>query len=184
MNIISRKNLYFLLSGLVIVPGLIFLILFGLNFGIDFTGGSQMEFQITNPKNSLTRSVVKNVIQANHVNVATVTQNAPGDFSIRTEPIDQKKNTEILTLLNTQLGTVKEKSFDTVGPTIGAETEKNALMAVLIASLAITVYIAFAFREVSHPIASWKFGVCAVLALLHDILVVVGIFAILGKLLG
>jgi len=79
---------------------------------------------------------------------------------------------------------IKENSFETVGPSIGQETKANALKAVLIASVAITLYIAFAFRKVSHPVSSWKYGVSAIIALLHDVLVVVGVFSILGVLFG
>ncbi len=180
MNIVKNRKLYFLLSGIVIIPGLISLILFGLKPSIDFTGGSRLEFSY---KKQVDNAVIKKIFTNEHAKVEAITltgQNA----SVRTAPLDQKTKTRIVTNLKGEYPSVVEKSFDTVGPTIGAETESNALKAVLIASIAITLYIAFAFRKVSKPVASWKFGVCAIAALLHDILVVVGIFSILGWLFG
>ena len=183
MDIIGKKNWFFLLSGLVIIPGLISLLLFGLKLSIDFTGGSRVDLGYENVKNLNQEKLVK-VFKDNNVKVHSFQYPDNKTVSIRLDEIDQKKNTKILTELKSLYPQISEKAFERVGPTIGRETEIKALQAVLLASVAITLYIAFAFRKVSRPVASWKFGVAAVVALLHDVLVVIGIFSILGKLFG
>ncbi len=176
MNIISRKNLFFLISAIVIVPGLISLLLFGLKPAIDFTGGSILDLSMTNPS----KTKVEQLLTKEKVRVHSVTISG-SDVLIKTDPTEQSIKNKIEAGLKKEDSKLKEKSFQTVGPSIGRETEVNAFKAVIIASIAITLYIAFAFRKVSKPVASWKFGVCAIIALLHDVLVVVGIFSILGR---
>lgn len=180
MNIIKRKKLFFIISGIIIIPGLISLLLWGLNFGIDFTGGSRFEFSY--PKNVEFRRYL-NVFAKNGAVVKNVRYVSNGAV-IRTQPVDHKINTKIINEFKNISPQISQKSFDTVGPTIGAETVGNAIKAVLIASLIITAYIAFTFREISRPVSSLKFGVCAIAALLHDVFVVVGAFSLLGHFLG
>ncbi len=182
MNIIGRKNLFFIISGIVIIPGLISLFLFGLKLSIDFTGGSRLELGYKNSK-QIDKAIIESAFKKNKAAVSSL-KISGNSISIRSNQLDQKTKTLIITDIKTNAKDVFEKSFDTVGPTIGRETETNALKAVIIASIAITLYIAFAFRKVSRPVASWKFGVCAVIALLHDVLVVAGIFSILGHFAG
>lgn len=182
MNIIGRKNLFFIISGIVIVPGLISLFLFGLKLSIEFTGGSRLELSYKNVK-QIDKKRIENAFKKNKATISSL-KVSDGSVSIRSSQIDQKAKSAITADLKVDNTSIIEKSFDTVGPTIGRETETNALKAVVIASIAITLYIAFAFRKVSHPVASWKYGVCAVVALLHDVLVVAGVFSILGHFAG
>src|SRR3989344_3404096 len=182
MNIVKNRKLYFFISGIVIIPGLISLFLFGLKPSIDFTGGSKIEYQISNTKNQITDKEINDIVKSQKIRVDSI-KRTDKNFTIRTESINQNQKNKISESLNKIDSKITEKSFDTVGPTIGRETEVNAFKAVLIASLAIMAYIAFAFRKVSKPVASWKFGVCAILALLHDVLVVVGIFSLFGHFL-
>ncbi len=180
MQIIKHKNILFLISGLVIIPGIISLILFGLKPSIDFTGGSRTGLNLSLSKDET--SSLKNYLIQKKIHVEEVIISAQGEVLIRTSAMEQKEKDKMIGYIQEKYPKATERSFETVGATIGKETEVNALKAVLLASIAITLYIAFAFRKVSHPIASWKFGVCAIIALLHDILVVVGIFSILGFL--
>lgn len=181
LNIVKNKKLYFLISGLVIIPGLISLVLFGLKLSIDFTGGSKIEYQTTK---SFSTQQIKSAVEAEKIKYEGLQRVSDNSFIVRTESINQAKKNEVTKELAKFDSKIKEKSFTTVGPTIGAETELNALKAVGLASIAIMLYIAFAFRKVSKPVASWKYGLCAIAALLHDILIVVGVFSILGWLLG
>lgn len=182
MDIIGRKNWFFLLSGIIIIPGLISLFLFGLKLSIDFTGGTRIELGSQNISQQDKKKIQK-VFDDNKIKIHSL-QISRNSISAKTEQVDQKKKTKLISDLKVAYPKIIEKSFDTVGPTIGKETEMNALKAVILASIAITLYIAFAFRKVSHPIASWKFGVCAIVALLHDVLVVIGLFSILGHFAG
>jgi preprotein translocase subunit SecF len=176
MNIIGKKNLYFAISLLVIVPGLISLLLFGLRLSIDFTGGSRMT--LTNI-NSSTINEVKREFSKEKVEIATI-QQSKDQTIIRVSTLTSQKHQELITNISKIDPKIKEESFETVGPVVGGETTTNALIGVVLASILIVLYIAWAFREVPKPASSWRFGICAIIALLHDVLVVVGIFSILG----
>lgn len=180
MNIIKQKNIYYLISAMVIIPGLISLLLFGLNPSIEFTGGSRLDLAIKNVKVHPTRDDIKSVIEKEKVKVLTVVSPSKQTYVVRTSPISEEKNKEIVSALSKKYPGITKTSFQTVGATIGRETETNALKAVVIASVAILGYIAFVFRKVSKPVSSWKYGVCAIIALLHDVLLVAGIFSLLG----
>lgn len=179
MNIIGRKNIYFAISLLVIIPGLISLLLWGLNLSIDFKGGSRMTLLFPAVVEDQTITTVKQVYQQDNVTVATV-QPSDKQLIVRTVPLSQQQHQIVLQDLQKKFTGLKEDTFETVGPTIGSETTQNAVEGVILASLLIVLYIAFAFREVPKPANSWRFGICAIIALLHDVLVVVGIFSILG----
>ncbi len=179
MNIIKRKNLYFAISLLVIVPGLISLMLWGLRLSIDFTGGSRETFVLPHNVSQSDIANIKSVFSDDHIQVVTV-QSAGNKLIVRTQNLDQKGHAKIIVDLRRRLPQVHEEAFETVGPTIGSETTTNALKGIGIASLLIVLYIAWSFRSVPRPASSWRFGICAIVALLHDVLVVVGIFSILG----
>lgn len=179
LNIISKRRWFFALSGAVLAPGLIALVLFGLKFSIDFTGGSRLLLE-KNQTSELNQEKIEAIYAKENIEILALT-NERGDTLVRSVPISQNQREKILDEFTKIDPEVNEKSFETVGAVIGNETKVNALKAVAIAIVAITVYVAFAFRVVSKPVASWKFGIVTILTLAHDILVVVGIFAILGR---
>lgn len=173
INLMKYKVWYFIFSLLIILPGLYFLITSGLKLGIDFTGGALLEYKF---EKSVNLDDLKKYGQV-----------TPGDnnaYIIRSKPLEQAQINEIKKSLTDKYGKVEELRVENVGPVIGAELERKAIFAISLASLAIVLYIAFSFRKIPKPASSWRFGVAAVLALVHDILVVVGIFAIFGKFLG
>lgn len=177
MDIIGKKNWYFLISLLVIIPGFISLVLWGLNLSIDFTPGSKLTFSV---KNQEQIQKVEQALKSENVKVFN-TETSTNLISYKTVTIDQSKNNKILTKLGSG---IKEEEFETIGPTIGKETTKNALKALLIASVLIVLYITWSFRSIPKPASSFRFGICAIAALIHDVLVVVGVFSILGHFLG
>lgn len=183
MNIIDKKNWYFLISLLVIIPGLISLLLFGLRLSIDFIGGSRIVYISSNSFTEIDSKNIQSVFNKNKTSIVTLQSNNK-EIIIRTKPLDQKKHFMISTEIEQKMPQVKEETFETVGPVIGGETTGNALKGVLLASVLIVLYIAYAFKSVPKPVSSWRFGVCAIIALLHDVLVVVGIFSILGHFLN
>lgn len=183
MDIVGKKNLFFTLSLLVIIPGIISLFLWGLKPSIDFAGGSRLTFLFPNTVTQTTVDTIKQVFSSQKVQVATV-QYSGKQVIVRTPPIDQSKNASLQNALKQQVGNFKEEEFATIGPTIGSETTLNAFYAVLFASILIVLYIAWSFRQVPKPASSWHFGVCAVLALLHDALVLLGVFSLLGHFFG
>jgi len=178
MNIIGKKNLYFLISLIFILPGVISLILWGLNLGIDFTGGSRMELQIANSK----LQIVQELFKQENIAISSIQQSGDQKILVRTKPLDEKVHQKLKESLEKEK--IQELSFQTVGPTIGAETTQNAIKAILSASILIVLYITWSFRKVPKPASSLRFGICAIIALLHDVLIVVGVFSVLGHFLN
>lgn len=183
LDIIGKKNLYFALSLIVVIPGLIALLLFGLNLSIDFTGGSRLTISFPQKVEQTTSEKIKNTLAKENLKVSTV-ETSGNSLLIRTSPMDQKQNIKFVNTLSKEFKGAKETQFETIGPTIGAETTANAIKAVILASILIILYITWSFRKVPKPASSLRFGVSAIIALIHDVLVVVGIFAILGRFFG
>lgn len=183
INIIKHRRWYYLVSLLLIIPGIVSLLLFGLKLSIDFTGGSRMTFVSKQTISKQTVEKTKQIVQGENVTIAT-TQQSEKVLIIRTVSIDKKANTAILKKIKQEKLPLIEESFETVGPTIGNETTLNAVKSTALATFLIVLYIAFSFRKVPKPASSWKFGVCTVIAVLHDVLVVIGIFSILGHFAG
>jgi preprotein translocase subunit SecF len=185
MNIIGKKTLYFIISGIIIIPGLISLILWGLKPSIDFTGGTLLEYQILDTGKPVTKELLKSVISKQGVEVGSIIESGNHSYVLRLKPIATGKNKEIQKAVETEIkGKVQETRYETVGPTVGVETTVNAFKAVLVASLFIIFYIAWSFRQIPKPYTSIAFGMCAVIALVHDVLVVVGLFSIFGHVWG
>jgi len=180
MDIIGKKNWYFLLSGIVIIPGLISLLLYGLNLGIDFTGGSRLELS---SRQKIDTRKVESIIEKNDTIVHNIRQEGEAVI-IRTNTINQDEKQRIVSDVKKEYKDTQEENFETVGPVVGSETTTKAIIAVILASLMITLFIAWAFREVSKPVASWKFGLCVILTLLHDTLLIIGVFSLLGRFAG
>lgn len=184
IQIISHKKWYFILSLVVIIPGLISLLLFGLKTSIDFSGGSRITLLDNQNVSATDQLHVRKVFASNKVDIATV-QTSARTMIIRTKPLDQKVHTKIINdIAVATKNNIKEESYETVGPTIGAETTVNAIEGVSLAALLIVLYIAWSFRGVPKPTSSWRFGICAIIALLHDVLVLIGIFSLLGHFFG
>jgi preprotein translocase subunit SecF len=182
-DVIGKRNWYFGFSLLLIVPGVISLLLWGLNLSIDFTGGSRMTLLLPQRSNERTVSAVKDVFVGENIEIVTVQQSGK-HLIIRTKPMDDKQDAKVLKKLQSVDSSFKQEEFETIGPVIGREITQKAVNALIIASLLIVLYIAWSFRNVRKPLSSWRFGICAVIALLHDALVVVGIFSLLGHFYG
>ena len=179
LNIIGRKNIYFLISILIIIPGIVSLFLWGLRLSIDFTGGSRATLLFPGSVNQKTVEKVKDVFKQENAEVVSVRQDDKR-LIVQTKPLNEKQDEKIIKSLQKRVGSFKQEEFETIGPTIGAETTINAFKTMGIASLLIVLYIAYSFRAVPKPASSWRFGIAAIIALIHDVLVVVGIFSLLG----
>ncbi|MDP3987968.1 MAG: protein translocase subunit SecF [Candidatus Levybacteria bacterium] len=180
MDIIGKKYLYFIISFIIIIPGIVSLVLWGLNLSIDFTGGSRIQYQISNIKYQISNDDFINIFNKENIKVQSIQRSGNDIYVIRTKPLEQKTHQKIKEAIKKNIKGVDEIGSETIGPTIGSETTANAVKAVIIASFLIVLYIAWAFRKVPKPASSFRFGVCAIIALLHDILLVVGIFSLLG----
>ncbi len=189
MNLLKRKWLYFLFSGLLIIPGTISLFTNGLRLGIDFTGGTLLELKLekaqsgTQVSQSVESSEKEQILKlvGTDAQVSTITKAGDQVYLLRTKPLDKDQVEKLKKDLEPSFGKVTQNRLETVGPTIGQELLRNSFISMGIATLAIVLYIAFSFREVPRPASSWKFGLTAIAALLHDVLLVIGVFSLLGK---
>lgn len=178
-NIVGKRNWYFAFSLLLIVPGVVSLLLWGLNLSIDFTGGTRLIVTYPEKVTQKTIDSVKKTFVQEKIEVVNL-QTSGNQVLVRTKSMNEKQDAAVLQNLQQQTKGVKQDTFETIGPVIGSEITANAFNSIVIASLLIVLYIAWAFRGVRKPVSSWRFGVCAIIALLHDALVVLGIFSLLG----
>ncbi|MBI4359108.1 MAG: protein translocase subunit SecF [Candidatus Nealsonbacteria bacterium] len=172
-NFVKYRRFYYLFSGLLILASLFSVFRFGLKMGIEFTGGSLMELQFENrPAN---QEIQEKLAKLNLGEIVVQPTGERGVF-LRFKEIDEAAHQEVLRELNNP----QEMSFETIGPTIGQELERKTLWAVFLALIAITVYIALAFRRVSGQVNSFQYGLASLIALFHDVLIPIGAFALLG----
>ena len=188
MKIIKYRYLYFGISLLVIIPGIIALILWGLPLGIDFTGGSLLEVQFASgqPPSITNVANLYNSLSTAQVDISNpVVQPVGSDsLSIRSKEMNDTMKSQIVAALKDQYGGGQDvviTNFTQVSAVIGQEVAIRAAGAVALAALAILIYITIAFRGVQH---AFRYGTAAIIAMLHDVLVVVGMEAIIGHVLG
>jgi len=182
-DIVGKRYWYFGLSALVVIPGLIALFVFGLPLAIDFTGGSLLQLEFNQPV-SISTAEIKSIYAKYSPDLADPLVQASGDrgLLIRSKRIeDLNTKNAIEADIQAAYGSFEEQRFESVGPSVGAQVANRATEAVVLAAIGILLYIAWAFRHVPQP---FRYAVCAIVAMLHDVAVVVGIAAIIGHFLG
>ena len=183
-NIVERRHWYFLLSAIVIIPGFVAMIYSIIMFGspvklsIDFTGGTLLELRF---EEAVQPADVRQVVGEAGYPGSTVTTTADGTVLVRTKAMDPESKAGILDALEGEFGAVEELRFESVGPAVGAEVTRTAGIAVAVAALFILGFIVFAFRKVPK---AFRYGICAIAAMVHDILVTVGLFSLAGLILN
>jgi preprotein translocase subunit SecF len=192
INIIGYRKLWLAVTLALVLASAVAVGLWGLKFGIDFTGGSLMELTFSAQGGSASggqnsRPVISELASdmatfgAENVSLQPV-----GDKGVivRFKTVDEPKHQEVLSKIREKYADAEEMRFESIGPTIGKELRTKAIYSIVVVLICIILYIAWAFRKVSKPIASWKYGMIAVLVLIHDIGVPIGVFAVLGRFFG
>ncbi len=173
----------------MVIISIVSFALYGLKLGIDFTGGSllEVEYFVERPTNQFVSDALGEIGLTN----AVIQPLGDNGMTIRLKEIDENTHQQIISTLKEKLKTndspevvLEEKQFDSIGPTIGQELKNKSVWALIIVGVAIITYIAWAFRKVSKPVASWKYGLIVTIALFHDIIIVVGAFSLLGHFYG
>lgn len=192
MNIIGHKYIFLTFSGILVLASMVSYGLWGLKLGIDFTGGSLIEVEFSGASPSL--DDIKRHLAPLDLGAAVIQPAGERGLILRFKNIDEERHQQLLRTLsaaipqNTDdshgLNQMKEKRFDSIGPTIGQELKRKSILAVVFAIIAIVLYVAWAFRHVSRPVSSWKYGATVIVALVHDVAIPVGFFAILGYMRG
>lgn len=184
--IVQKRNIFFTLSGILVALSIGALLMFGLKPGIDFTNGTLIElsFGENRPEKVALQEVVDGLGYGN-----VIVQSSDEDaYLLKLRFISEEEHQVILTNVRTAFETeetrVLEERIETIGPSISSQLRKKAFSAAIAVIVAIVFYVAYAFRKVSRPVKSWKYGITAVIALFHDVLIVMGIFALLGHFKG
>jgi preprotein translocase subunit SecF len=181
MNLLSHRYFFFIFSLCIIIPGLLIAIFYGLNLSVDFTGGTMLEFQFDSGKTPPPADIIRLYNQFNVEDVLVTTTG--NDTTIaRSSFIDDETRAAIIQEIEDSFQEpVTVLRFDSVGPTIGREVAVRAAIAVSIAALIVVIYITYAFRGIPH---AFRYGVCAIIAMLHDVAIVISLGAIGGIFWG
>lgn len=181
MNISKNLKYFFILPGVLSALALVAILLWGLKPGIDISGGSLL--QVSYPGGAPTAEQVQAVV--NPLGLGEVRVQAAGSdgYILRERSLTNDEKITLENALGT-LGTIHEDQYTSVGPSLGTELLDKGLIALGLVIVCIILFIAFAFRHVSKPVASWKYGVVAIITLVHDILIPAGVFALLGRING
>jgi len=187
MNIpfIKYSKIWVGISTSFVVISIILLFTLGLKPGIDFTGGSLMELSFDNRPEV---SEIKTSLVNHEIENPVVQRTGDNGLIIRMQFLNEDEHQEVLGGLRDEFGVqenrVHEERFETIGAAISSQLRTRSMWAAIFVCLAIVLYVAYAFRRVSKPVASWKYGMLAIVALGHDVLIVMGIFALLGHFAG
>lgn len=190
-SIVKQRKIWFTLSSILVIGSLMAVLALGLKLGIDFQGGSLLEIQFNQQTIPPSSEIVIQSLSALDLGTVTAQLAGESDMIIRFREVDEDTHQQILTTLSQNLAIeglegniIEEKRFESIGAVIGKELKNRTILAVSIVLVIIVIYIAWAFRKVADPIASWKYGIIATLALFHDVIITLGAFAILGYFYG
>ena len=180
MWIVQNKKIFYCISAILIGSSIAALLVWGLKFGIDFTGGSLLE--ISYPAGRPEVSAIQEKLAELKVSDFSVRPTDEDGIIIRTHFLSEEERKGLMGSLSGN-GTMQitEKRFDSIGPTLSSELVNKAFLSIGLVILAIVLFITFAFRKVSESVSSWKYGIVTVVALLHDVIIPTGVFAVLGQ---
>ncbi|MBU1348758.1 protein translocase subunit SecF [Patescibacteria group bacterium] len=181
MKIVANRIVYYVFSGVLVGGSLVALAIFGLKQGIDFTGGSILSARFDARPTPIEVEQTLAPLDLGGIVVQPVGEK---DMNIRLKELDEPTHQQVMETLRSSYGTVTELQFNSIGPAIGKELRQKSTLALIIVLLAILAYVAWSFRKVSMPIQSWKYGAITLFSAFHDVIVPVGLFAILGKYAG
>lgn len=180
-NILKHYKFWFTVSGLILAFGIVSLSLYGLRLGIDFKGGTISELEFSQ---GYDLGRVRTALEGQNLPSFQLQPTGERGLIIKTGTMEKEQHDQLLERLRQGAGEFTEHRFDSVGPVIGRELSRNAFYQLALVSLGIVLYIGYAFRRVQKPVTSWRFGWSAIIALLHDLLFVLGVFSLLGHFKG
>ncbi len=183
MFIIKNKGVFLTISALLVLGSIAIISIFGLQFGIDFKGGALMEVSYADARPQ--PQDIENALKPLNLGEPIIQETGDKGYIIKTRTLSETERQGVLSALS--MGgkqKVEEKNFNSIGPSVGNELTRKAIVAIILVCTAIVLFIAFAFRKVSKPISSWKYGLIAIVTLVHDVAIPSGMFALLGHFKG
>lgn len=184
MFIVNHRKFFFTLSALLVIGSIAAMFLFGFNFGIDFKGGSIL--QVTyGAGNRPTLEEAKSHLDQIGLGAYVLSPTGDNDFTLKARDLTPAEKTAVEAALTVDpTHPAQEVQFNSIGPAVGSELEHKALIAIAVVVLCIVLFITFAFRKVSHPVASWKYGLATIIALAHDVIIPTGVFLLWSHFRG
>lgn len=179
---IKNRHYAYIFSSLLVLVAWLGLLIFGLKAGLDFTGGSLLEINMDSQKISFEE--IKGIFQSQGLGEVIITPYGEKAFLIRSKALSEEEHQIILEKLKEKFPEIQENRFESIGPAIGKELKNKAIKGIILVLLGIVLYLSWAFRKVSRPVSSWKYGIVALLALFHDVSLPAGLFAYLGHFQG
>ncbi len=175
MFVVNQRKIFFALSAILVVGSILAMFAYGLNLGIDFKGGSLLEvsYGSVRPESAVVKSNLDKLGLGNYV----LTPSGNLNYILKTRDLSPTEKVIVMSAFQSDATNVaKEERFNTLGPVVGSQLAHKALIAIAIVILCIVLFITFAFRKVSHPVASWKYGLATIIALAHDVIIPTGVF--------
>jgi|TARA_B100001971_G_C18218660_1_gene555626 preprotein translocase subunit SecF len=180
VNFLRYRKIYYIFSGILIGGSILSLIVFGLNFGIEFTGGSLLELEYIEARPS-NQDINQSLSDLDLGSLSTQPTDEKGVI-LRMRDIDEKTHQEVIQKLSKDGEiAIEEKRFESIGPVVGQELKDKIKVVIAVALISIVLYIAFAFRKVQRPVSSFRYGIVTLIALFHDVLIPLGVLSILGR---
>lgn len=177
MFVIKYKKVFVFISATLVALSIASIFYFGLNLGIDFKGGAQMEVVYSGDLPE--QSKIENAVTLSNIGEALIQPTGTDGYSIKTRSLTDPERATLLVNLGSN---AVEKSFTSIGPSVGRELARKAITSFILVSFGIIFFIAFSFRKVTKPVSSWKYGLIAIATLIHDILIPTGVFVILSSI--
>jgi preprotein translocase subunit SecF len=195
-KIIPLRKIWLSLSAILVTLSIIAIAVWGLNFGLDFTGGSLLELKINNQEIDTTQ--IKEALAPLELSSLVVQPTENNTVLLRFQDNTENIHKEVISALESSYGidssaededltnqaSIEELRFDSVGPSIGEELKNKSINAMILVLIIIVIYISLVFKKVSKPVASWKYGIVAIIALFHDLIITLGVFAVLGEFMN
>lgn len=186
MNILKFRKIWFGISLAAVAISILAISFYGYNTGIDFAGGTILEIQVSDKKEvditdqQIISQGYKEIIDLD-ISAQIVSENR---YFVRSSQISNTDKNNIITYLSEYFGNIEELRFESVDPTIGADVVRKAIIAIILAVIGILLYVAYSFRRMPKPLSSWRFSAAAIMALIHDMIILLGIYAIVGRFFG
>jgi preprotein translocase subunit SecF len=183
MWVIKNRKIFLAISALFVLGALFLIFIEGLKFGIEFTGGSLTEVAYTEGRPET--EDIRNAIAPLSFGEFIVQPTEENGIFVKTRSLTEDERVSLIEALSLDgQKDVEEKSFTSIGPSVGKELKSKSTIALIIVAISIILFIAYTFRHVSKPVSSWKYGIIAIITLLHDVIIATGAFAVMGKLMG
>ncbi len=181
MFIIKYKKIFLSISAAIVGLSILAILIWGLPLGIDFKGGALMQVSFKDARPTVT--TLEKAVAPLSLGQVVFQEDSTDGYFVKTRSLTEAERVSLLGAVNSA-GTATEKSFTSIGPSVGAELARKAIVSMILVVIAIVLFIAYAFRKVAKPVSSWKYGLIAIVTLIHDVAIPSGVFAILGHFAG